>query len=38
LFWSGDKAAAKKQFAVARGLDLTPSEMSELARMGGGHG
>jgi hypothetical protein len=38
LWWSGDKAAAQKQFAIAGTLDLTPSEKSELARMGASHG
>jgi tetratricopeptide (TPR) repeat protein len=33
LWWSGDKAGAKKQFAIAAGLDLTPSEKSERARV-----
>ncbi|HEY2068991.1 MAG TPA: hypothetical protein VGG48_05510 [Rhizomicrobium sp.] len=32
LVWSGDKDEARKQFTIARGLDLTPSETSELAR------
>jgi hypothetical protein len=32
LYWSGDKAGAAKQFAIASHLDLTPSEKSELAR------
>jgi len=31
LHWSGDKDGAKKQFAVASGLDLSPAEKSELA-------
>jgi hypothetical protein len=31
LLWSGDKAGAQKQFAIARGLDLTPPERPELA-------
>ncbi|HEY5047594.1 MAG TPA: hypothetical protein VII49_06205, partial [Rhizomicrobium sp.] len=38
LYWSGDKAGAQKQFDVASGLDLTPPEISELARMRGTHG
>ncbi|HXC56083.1 MAG TPA: tetratricopeptide repeat protein [Rhizomicrobium sp.] len=33
LLWSGDKAGAARQFAVARTLDLAPSEKSELARV-----
>jgi tetratricopeptide (TPR) repeat protein len=33
LFWSGDKSAAKKQFAIAAALDLTPAERGELAGM-----
>jgi tetratricopeptide (TPR) repeat protein len=33
LLWSGDKASAQKQFAIARTLDLTPSEKSELAEV-----
>ena len=32
LRWSGDQAAAQKQFAAALALDLTPSEKSELKR------
>jgi len=31
LRWSGDKAGAKEQFAVAAGLDLTAAEKTELA-------
>ena len=33
LVWSGDKAGAKTQFAIAAALDLAPSEKSELARV-----
>ncbi|HSC59993.1 MAG TPA: hypothetical protein VLC29_02100 [Rhizomicrobium sp.] len=33
LLWSGDKAGANKQFAVARGLYLTPAETSECERL-----
>ena len=33
LFWSGDKDGAKKQFAVASGLDLTPDERAELVKL-----
>jgi tetratricopeptide (TPR) repeat protein len=33
-FYAGKKAEAQKQFALAAALDLTPSEKSELARMG----
>ena len=33
LLWSGDKSDAAKQFAAAGGLDLTPAEKSELARI-----
>jgi tetratricopeptide (TPR) repeat protein len=33
LRWSGDKAGAAKQFAIAAKLDLTPSEKSELAKL-----
>jgi tetratricopeptide (TPR) repeat protein len=33
LVWSGDKDEARKQFAIASGLDLTPSEKAELARV-----
>jgi tetratricopeptide (TPR) repeat protein len=32
LRWSGDKAGARKQFAIARTLYLTPTEKSELAK------
>ncbi len=34
LLWSGDKGNAQKQFAIAVTLDLSPSDKSELARMG----
>ena len=33
LWWSGDHDGARKQFAIATALDLTPSEKSELARV-----
>ena len=33
LLWSGDKDSAQKQFAIARELDLTLSETSELAKI-----
>jgi tetratricopeptide (TPR) repeat protein len=33
LIWSGDKADAQKQFAIAAALYLTPPETTELARM-----
>jgi tetratricopeptide (TPR) repeat protein len=33
LYWSGDKADAATQFAIARRLDLTPPEKSELANV-----
>jgi tetratricopeptide (TPR) repeat protein len=33
LLWSGDRIGAQKQFAIASGLDLAPSEGSELTRM-----
>ncbi|HEY1708939.1 MAG TPA: hypothetical protein VGG10_11795 [Rhizomicrobium sp.] len=36
LWWSGDKAGAKKQFAAAAVLDLTPSEKIERTRMAHG--
>ncbi len=38
LLWSGDKAGAAKQFAIASGLDLAPTEKSELNRMRTSHG
>jgi tetratricopeptide (TPR) repeat protein len=33
LWWSGNRGEAKKQFAIAAMLDLTPSEKSELAKV-----
>ncbi len=33
LWWSGKRDDAKKQFAIASELDLTPVEKSELARV-----
>jgi tetratricopeptide (TPR) repeat protein len=36
LLWSGDKAGARTQLAVASHLDLTPSEKSELAKVSHG--
>jgi tetratricopeptide (TPR) repeat protein len=33
LLWSGDKNSARKQFAIAASLDLTPSEKSERTRV-----
>jgi tetratricopeptide (TPR) repeat protein len=33
LLWSGDKAGANKQFAVARALYLTPPETFECERL-----
>jgi tetratricopeptide (TPR) repeat protein len=33
LWWSGKRGEAKKQFALAAGLDLTSSEKSECVRM-----
>jgi tetratricopeptide (TPR) repeat protein len=38
LLWSGDKAGAQKQFAVASGPDLSMMDKSELARIGAAHG
>jgi len=38
LLWTGDKSGAQKQFAIASGLDLAPSEKSELASRGAMHG
>ena len=38
LLWSGKGEDAQKQFAIAATLDLTPPEISELARMRGMHG
>ena len=37
LLWSGDKADAKKQFAIASRCDLTEGETSELKRMTATH-
>ncbi|MGH6872131.1 MAG: hypothetical protein ACREHE_11550 [Rhizomicrobium sp.] len=37
LWWSGQKDEARKQFAAAAGLELAPSEKSELARFRGIH-
>jgi tetratricopeptide (TPR) repeat protein len=34
LFWLGKKDDARKQFAIAAGLDLTTAEKAELARHG----
>jgi predicted negative regulator of RcsB-dependent stress response len=33
LLWAGDKVSAVKQFTIAKTLDLTPREHSELARV-----
>ncbi len=33
LWWSGRRVEARKQFAIAADLDLTPSEKFERARM-----
>jgi tetratricopeptide (TPR) repeat protein len=33
LWWSGGHDAAKKQFAIAAGLDLTTAEKSELGKV-----
>jgi len=33
LLWSGDKAGANKQFAIASRLDLTQSERASLGRL-----
>jgi tetratricopeptide (TPR) repeat protein len=33
LWWSGDRAAAQKQFVVARGLGLSSPEKAELAKV-----
>jgi tetratricopeptide (TPR) repeat protein len=33
LWWSGNKDEARKQFAIASGLDLMPSEKAERARV-----
>jgi hypothetical protein len=38
LLWSGDKAGAAKQFAVAIHFDITPFEKSELTKVGAGRG
>jgi len=38
LAYAGDRIGARKQFAAAAGLDLTPSDKSELARMKATHG
>jgi hypothetical protein len=35
LFYAGKRDDAQKQFARAAGLDLAPSEKSELAKAGG---
>jgi tetratricopeptide (TPR) repeat protein len=32
LVWSGDRAGAKKQFAIAAHLDLSPADRAELSR------
>jgi Flp pilus assembly protein TadD len=32
LLYSGDKAAAKKQLAIAAGLDLTPTERAAVSK------
>jgi hypothetical protein len=37
LRWSGDKAGAQKQFAIASRLDLSEGEASELGRMTKAH-
>jgi tetratricopeptide (TPR) repeat protein len=36
LVWSGDKSGAQKQFAIAAGLDLTPPEKYEVAKVSHG--
>jgi tetratricopeptide (TPR) repeat protein len=36
LLWSGDKAGAQKQFAIAAGLDLSAPDKAQLARMSHG--
>jgi Flp pilus assembly protein TadD len=36
LFWSGDRDGAKKQFAIAAGLDLSAADRAELARVNHG--
>ena len=38
LLWSGDKGAAEKQFAIAKGLDLTSAEKYELMRTESAYG
>lgn len=38
LQWSGDKAGALKQFVLTEGLDLAPSDKSELAKWEAAHG
>ena len=38
LLYTGDKVGARKQFVIAAGLNLTPSEKSQLARMRATHG
>jgi tetratricopeptide (TPR) repeat protein len=38
LVYVGREGEARKQFAIARSLEMTPSEKSELARMRGAHG
>ncbi len=38
LIWSGDKAGAQKQFAIASRLDLSEGAKSELGRMTKAHG
>ncbi len=38
FLYTGDKDGAKKQFAIARGLDLSAADNSELARMRATHG
>jgi tetratricopeptide (TPR) repeat protein len=37
LLWSGDADGARKQFAAAAALDVTPAERAELARIRGAH-
>jgi tetratricopeptide (TPR) repeat protein len=37
LWWLGKRDEARAQFAIAAHLDLTPSEKSQLARMGAAH-
>ena len=38
LLWSGDKAAAARQFAIAASLFLAAPDRATLARLGEGHG